>query len=75
MNVPLVSVHQFRHTCASDLLEEGLSLPEVKELLGHQGIGTTLRYIHIADPQKHEAVEKHPINALLACESSEEASS
>jgi len=32
--VPLVSLHQFRHTCASDLLEHGASLPEVQSLLG-----------------------------------------
>ncbi len=65
VGVQLTSVHQFRHTCASDLLEEGLTLPDVKELLGHQGIATTLRYIHIADPQKQEAVKRHPINDLL----------
>jgi site-specific recombinase XerD len=65
-NIPLTSVHQFRHTCASDLLEEGLTLPEVKQVLGHQVITTTVRYLHIHDPQKHEAVKKHPINDWLA---------
>lgn len=63
--VDLRSVHQFRHTCASNLLETGRSLPEVKELLGHQAIGTTIRYVHLSDPQRGEAVELHPLNGWL----------
>lgn len=60
-----VTPHQFRHTCASDLLEGGVHLPEVQRLLGHQSIATTVRYLHIADPQRHAAVAKHPINEIL----------
>ena len=60
-----VTLHQFRHTCASDLLEQGIGLPEVKGYLGHKAISTTIRYLHIADPQRQEAVRRHPINALL----------
>lgn len=63
-----VTLHQLRHTCASDLLEAGVHLREVQCLLGHQVIGTTMRYLHIADPQLHEAVRKHPINAMLKTE-------
>jgi integrase/recombinase XerC len=63
--VPFLSLQQFRHTCASDLLEEGLSLPEVQAVLGHQAISTTVRYLHIADPQKHEAIRRHPINEWM----------
>jgi len=66
--VRLLSLHQFRHTCASDLLEEGLSLPQVKAILGHQAISTTIRYLHIADPQKHEAIRCHPLNQWLPCQ-------
>lgn len=73
--IRLGSVHQFRHTCASDLLEEGMSLPEVKAVLGHQHIGTTVRYLHITDPQKHEAIKRHPINEWLGGPHSKEAQS
>jgi integrase/recombinase XerC/integrase/recombinase XerD len=59
------TLHQFRHSCASDLLEKGARLPEVQRLLGHQSISTTMRYLHIADPQRHEAVSRHPINRML----------
>lgn len=64
--IPLVSVHQFRHSCASDLLEEGLGLHEVQKLLGHAFIQTTVRYTQVADPARKQAISLHPINAILA---------
>lgn len=63
--IPRITLHQFRHTCASDLLEGGVRLPEVQRILGHETITTTMRYLHIADPQRHEAVSRHPINDIL----------
>lgn len=63
--VPIHSLHQFRHSCASDLLEAGVHLAEVQRVLGHCVISTTVRYVHIADPQRRAAMELHPINALL----------
>ncbi len=66
--VPLVTVHQFRHSCASDLLEAGVHLAEVQRILGHQGISTTVRYAHIADPARREAMGRHPINDFLQAE-------
>ena len=66
--VPLVSLHQFRHSCASDLLEAGVHLVEVQRILGHQGIATTVRYTHIADPARRAAMTCHPINDFLQTE-------
>jgi site-specific recombinase XerD len=63
--VPLVSLHQFRHTCASDLLENGVSLPEVQQLLGHATVMTTTRYLQIADPERARAIKQHPLNDYL----------
>jgi len=56
-----ITLHQFRHTCASDLLATGTKLPHVQELLGHQSIGTTMRYLHVTDVELRRAMEKHPI--------------
>lgn len=64
--VPLDSLHQFRHSCASDLLEAGVHLAEVQRILGHCVIATTVRYVHIADPQRRAAMTLHPLNAWLA---------
>lgn len=66
--VPIHSLHQFRHSCASDLLEAGVHLAEVQRILGHCVISTTVRYIHIADPQRRAAIQLHPINTLLLSE-------
>jgi site-specific recombinase XerD len=65
-NVPLVSTHQFRHTCASDLLDQGASLPEVQMILGHQCVATTSRYLHISGPQRAQAMRHHPLNDYLS---------
>lgn len=64
--VPFRSLHQFRHSCASDLLEAGVSLPQVQQILGHRVICTTVRYTHIADPQRAAAMARHPINDWLS---------
>jgi integrase/recombinase XerD len=63
--VPIHSLHQFRHSCASDLLESGVHLAQVQRILGHCGIATTVRYVHIADPQRRAAMTLHPINDWL----------
>jgi len=60
-----ITLHQFRHSCASDLLEDGVRLPQIQRMLGHQTITTTVRYLHVADPQRHDAVKLHPINRML----------
>lgn len=63
--VPLVSLHQFRHTCASDLLENGASLSEVQGFLGHKRVDTTARYLQIGDPERAKAISLHPLNEYL----------
>jgi site-specific recombinase XerD len=60
-----VTLHQFPHTCASDLLEDGVHLAAVQQLLGHQSLQTTMRYLHIADPQLRAGVSRHPLNEML----------
>jgi integrase len=41
------SAHTLRHTHATRLIQHGLNLYEVKEILGHSDIKTTMRYAHI----------------------------
>ena len=38
------SPHAFRHTYGSDLVDEGLTLPEVADLMGHASVETTMLY-------------------------------
>jgi integrase len=41
------SAHTLRHTHATRLIQNGMNLYEVKEILGHSDIKTTMRYAHI----------------------------
>lgn len=42
-------VHSLRHSFATKLVEEGVTLVQVKELLGHSCIRSTMTYVHIAN--------------------------
>jgi len=43
-----VSLHSLRHSYVTHLLEEGVNIITLKELLGHAEIATTMIYLHVA---------------------------
>jgi integrase len=49
-------VHDLRHTCAAWLVQAGVSIREVAELLRHSDIRVTMRYAHLAPENIRAAV-------------------
>jgi integrase/recombinase XerD len=57
-----VNLHSLRHSYATHLLEDGLNIVTVKELLGHADIKTTMIYLHVAQCKILEA--HSPLDSL-----------
>ena len=49
--------HDLRHTVATRLVEKGIDLTVVQEILGHSKITTTQRYAHPVPQRKLDAIE------------------
>jgi site-specific recombinase XerD len=58
--VPDCLLHRFRHTYATRLLEHGVDLRVVKELLGHEDIKSTVTYTEVTDATLIAAVLRLP---------------
>ncbi|MBR0428367.1 MAG: site-specific integrase [Clostridia bacterium] len=55
-------VHGLRHNFATNLIENGADILEVKELLGHSNIRSTMVYVHIANK---DVKVKSPLDVLM----------
>lgn len=58
-----VHVHTLRHTFATHLLEDGLDILSIKNLLGHEDIETTMIYLQIAQIETHKIFS--PLDTLF----------
>lgn len=55
-NVSQIGFHGLRHTVATRLLEKGIDIITVKELLAHSSLATTERYTHSNNERKQKAI-------------------
>ena len=57
----VITPHQFRHSVATYLIEEGVDISYVQQILGHSSLRTTQLYLHIATEKQAEILRlKHP---------------
>lgn len=60
-----ITPHMFRHSFATYLIEEGVDVSCVQQILGHSSIKATQIYIHIAAKKQAEILkELHPRNNM-----------
>src|SRR5207237_1005953 len=58
--------HAFRHTYAVHLVQMGIPLPQVQELLGHAALTTTARYLRMTGAELQQAAHVLPLRRFLA---------
>lgn len=58
-----VTCHTFRHSYATHLLENGLNIRVVQELMGHADVKTTEIYTHVM--QKNLTAVESPLDRLF----------
>ena len=59
---PKITAHSLRHTCGSLLVEQGVDIEVIKELLGHTSTATTRIYVDMA--MKRRLLEDNPSNVV-----------
>ncbi len=62
---PGALVHALRHTFATAALEGGANVVEVQQLLGHESLDTTRRYLEATANELRDAVRAHPGHLAL----------
>ena len=48
--------HIFRHSYATELLERGADIREIRDLLGHESVATTEIYTHVSAARQRRVV-------------------
>lgn len=62
-----MSAHKLRHTAATLMYQHGgVDVRVLKDILGHENLGTTEIYTHLSNQQVRQAIEHHPLAGVGA---------
>ncbi len=65
LSAPGMSTHKLRHTAATLMYQHGnTDIMLIKEILGHENLGTTQIYTHVVNSQLQKAVDSNPLSSL-----------
>ncbi len=64
LDMPGYSVHKLRHTAATLMYQNDVDLRVIKDILGHENLGTTQIYTHVSSQRMQEAVDSNPLSVL-----------
>ena len=59
-----LSAHKLRHTAATLMLQNGVDLRTLQEILGHEHLNTTQIYTHVESVQLREAANANPLSKI-----------
>ena len=64
-----LSAHKLRHTAATLMYQHGqVDVRVLKDILGHENLGTTEIYTHLSNKQLEDAAKANPLGNLAAKE-------
>lgn len=64
LDASLYSAHKLRHTAATLMLQNGVDVRTLQEVLGHENLNTTQIYTHIDNAELRTAADANPLSSF-----------
>lgn len=64
LDASLYSAHKLRHTAATLMLQNGVDVRTLQEVLGHENLNTTQIYTHIDNAELRTAAQANPLSGF-----------